>query len=287
MAQPLTSRPPKGEPLPLVLDSPHSGNVYPDDFGYVCDYLTLRQGEDAFVDELFGAAPEIGATLIAADFPRTYIDPNRNLADIDQALLDAPWPGPVEVSQKTEQGIGLVWRKALGGADIYDRKLSVAEVQARIDNYHTPYHAAVADAVEAAFAAHGGVWHINCHSMPSVLSRPPYDGLRTPEFCLGDLDGTTCDPAFRDLIADSLRRRGYQVAVNNPYKGVEIVRRLGRPGENRHSIQIEINRGLYMDELAITRADRFGKLCDDLTGLLEDLADYIRAQTVTARAADD
>ncbi len=264
-------------PLPLVLDSPHSGDVYPADFDHSAPRMLVRQAEDAFIDDLFGAAPEIGGTLIGALFPRAYIDANRSLLDIDQALLDAPWPDPIAPSEKTRSGIGLVWRLAKPGVPMYTRKLSIAETQARIDRFWRPYHAAVTEAIDAAHAAHGVVWHINCHSMRAVGDeRNPDAGRRRADFVLGDRDGSTCSHAFTRFVAERLRSKGYSVALNDPYKGVELVRLHGRPAERRHSLQIEINRALYMHETEITKIPAYGKLRFDLSELLREIAGFVR-----------
>jgi N-formylglutamate amidohydrolase len=263
-------------PIALVLDSPHSGTDYPADFDYAAPRALVRQAEDTHVETLWRSAPEFGATLIEALFPRAYIDPNRSLEDIDEALLDAPWPGPVRRSRKTEQGIGLVWRLAREGAPMYARKLSVAEVQRRIDECYAPYHRALAQALDARHRQFGAVWHVNCHSMPAVgdtLADDP--GRARADFVLGDRDGTTCAPEFTAAVSDALRGMGYDVAVNDPYKGVELVRLHGRPGENRHSLQIEINRRLYMDETTLEPHEGFAGLRADLDRLLGVLRAFV------------
>jgi len=157
--------------VPLVLDSPHSGTRYPDDFGAAVSREALRASEDSFVDELYSAGPALGAVLIAAEFPRSYIDPNRSLLDIDATLLDAPWPGPAIPSRKTQLGVGLIWRMLDTGDPIYSRKLSVEEVKRRIVEYHQPYQRALKDALDEAHEHFGAVWHINCHSMPALSGR--------------------------------------------------------------------------------------------------------------------
>lgn len=277
MSEPVHVRMPRVTPVPLVLDSPHSGDVYPDDFRAACDPQLLRQAEDAWVDELWGAAPEMGATIVAAGFPRAYIDPNRALEDMDQELLDQPWPGPVAPGDKTSRGIGLIWRLIKGEVPIYDRKLSVDEVRARIETYWRPYQVALDDAIEAAHLRFGKVWHIDCHSMQATGNRRSIDGAGTPraDFVLGDRDGTTCEPEFTRFVQERVAALGYSVKVNDPYKGVEIVRRLGRPAEGRHSLQIEINRGLYMDEEAHRKIPRFERLKADLSVLTKDLIAFI------------
>jgi N-formylglutamate deformylase len=279
---PFTLRLPEGEPLPLVCDSPHSGVRYPDDFGHAVPLAQLRGGEDTDVHVLWQALPSVGATLLAADFPRTYIDPNRDVDDIDAGMLAQPWPTPLNPSEKTRLGIGLVWRDAgkNGKWPIYARKLTVAEVQRRIATCHAPYHAAMREQIESAYARFGAVWHLNLHSMPA----DSYEGLQIQsdhplaDFVLGDRDGTTAAPGFTALVAQSLRQRGFSVAINDPFKGVALIARLGRPAERRHSLQIEIHRGLYMDETTRERSAGFKDLQDALAGVSRDIADYVKDQ---------
>jgi N-formylglutamate deformylase len=253
--------------------------VYPEDFDTVVPRLTLRRAEDTHVEALYAAAPDHGATLIAANFPRSYIDANRSLLDIDAALLDGTWPGPVNVSRKTEKGIGLVWRLLDTGEAIYTRKLTVAEVQARITRCYAPYHKAVRDAINAAHKHYGGVWHINCHSMPATSSIISEEGpgVSRADFVLGDRDGTTCAPEFTAFVALTLRDMGYDVRVNDPYKGVELVRAYSEPAEQKHSLQIEVNRKLYMDENSRERTAGFDKLQGDLSRLIKAIGAYARA----------
>jgi len=277
---------PLAEPVPVVFDSPHSGAIYPADFAYACPSRLLRQAEDAHVDVLFGAAPEVGATMIAALFPRSYIDVNRGVEDIDQQLLDQPWPGPVSASDRARVGMGLVRRICRPGLSMYDRKLSVGEIRHRIERYYRPYHGAVADAVDDAACRFGAVWHVNCHSMPSSRGpRVPVGGWERADFVLGDRDGTTCGVGFRRLVQGTLERLGYDVRINDPYKGVELVRRFGQPHLGRHSLQIEVNRRLYMNEETLVPSEGFAQLKRDLDILVADIAAYARDQ-ITAAAAD-
>ena len=264
--------------VPLVFDSPHSGTIYPADFDAVVPHLVLRRAEDTHVEALYAAAPDHGATLIAANFPRSYIDANRSLLDIDAALLDSPWPGPINASRKTEKGIGLVWRLLDTGEAIYTRRLAVAEVQARIANCYAPYHKAVRDAINAAHKHYGAVWHVNCHSMPATSSVISEDGpgVARADFVLGDRDGTTCSPVFTGFVALTLRDMGYDVRVNDPYKGVELVRAYSDPAEHKHSLQIEVNRKLYMDEDSRERNAGFDKLQADFTRLIKAIGGFVR-----------
>jgi N-formylglutamate deformylase len=279
---PFTLRLPEGGAVPLICDSPHSGVQYPDDFGHVVPFDQLRGAEDTDVHELWQALPSVGATLLAANFPRAYIDPNRDIDDIDPEMLAEPWPTPLRPSEKTRLGIGLIWRDAgkSGKWPIYARKLPVAEVQRRIATYHAPYHAAMREQIEAAHARFGAVWHLNLHSMPA----DSYEGLQIEsdhplaDFVLGDRDGSTAAPEFTALVAEALRRRGFSVALNDPFKGVALIARLGRPAERRHSLQVEIHRGLYMNETTRERSAGFPALQAALTAVSREIADYVKDQ---------
>ncbi|MBO6518632.1 MAG: N-formylglutamate amidohydrolase [Rhodospirillales bacterium] len=280
MAEPVVViRPAAGtSPLPLVFDSPHSGLEYPADMKPSLDMDILRRSEDAFVDALFGHVPVLGAVLVKATFPRCYIDPNRTTEDIETAALADTWSGPVQTSVKTARGTGLVWTKIGGVHPIYDRKLYAAEVQTRIDQYWRPYHETLDAEMDALHAAFGALWHINCHSMPARGDETTEDGpVDRADFVLGDRDGTTCEPAFTETVRDFLAGRGYDVAVNWPMKGVELVRKHGRPAENRHSLQIEVNRRLYMDEAAITKNDRYPETAQTIADMNAAIADFVRA----------
>ncbi len=258
----------------LVLDSPHSGTQYPPDFGYACAFSRLRKAEDTHVEKLYSFAPATGAHWIEAHFPRSYLDANRNTTEIDVSMLDAPWLLPLAtepaVLSKVRLGKGLIWRTTDCGEPIYQRQLSVAEVHCRIARCWVPYHAAVAAAIEAAHAAHGFSVHINCHSMPAVASRYATDfpGQAHADFVVGDRDGQTASLALSALVCAHLRGRGYDVAHNHPYKGVELVRRHSQPARHRHSIQLEINRKLYMNEDTLEITAGFAVLQTTLVSLL-------------------
>ena len=270
--------PASGSELPIVLDSPHSGTDYPADFGSVLDAAALHDAEDCFVDELYANAPGHGATLLAARFPRLYIDPNRSALDIDELLLAEPWPGPIEPSAKTSLGFGLVWRLNKGRA-IYDRRLSVAEVQRRIANYWQPYHDALWPLLDATHRRFGALWHLNVHSMGDDAYRTlglPIKPLA--DFVLGDLDGTTADEATVSLVETVLRDHGFSVARNDPFKGVEIIRRSGQPAQQRHALQIEVKKSCYMDAAQHRRNDGFVRVQQALEAMLAALGAHARSR---------
>ncbi|WP_395056980.1 N-formylglutamate amidohydrolase [Polaromonas sp.] len=261
----------------LVLDSPHSGTAYPEDFAYACELPVLRRAEDTHVEKLYDFAPGLGVGWIEAFFPRSYLDANRDITEIDVSLFDEDWPGPVSrdkrVLGKVRLGKGLIWRTTDDGFPIYQRKLGVAEVQARIANCWQPYHAAVAQAITDAHARHGYSIHINCHSMPATASSNATDfpGEAHADFVVGDRDGATAAAPLARLVCEHLRGLGYSVAYNHPYKGVELVRRYGAPQQQRHSIQLEINRKLYMSEETLEINDGFAPLKTSLQSLVQVL----------------
>ena len=260
---------------PLVLDSPHSGTHYPADFRHACALSTLRRAEDTHVEKLYAFAPALGVAWVEAHFPRSYLDVNRDTTEVDTTLLDGPWPHPVAtdpaVLSKVRLGKGLVWRCTDDGVPIYDRLLGVQEVQARIGACWEPYHAAVARAIDAAHARHGYSIHINCHSMPAVASShaTEFPGLAHADFVVGNRDDTTSSAALAQALAQRLRARGHSVWLNHPYKGVELVRRHGSPVQHRHSLQLEINRGLYMDEQTLALNDGFAPLQETLRDMVQ------------------
>jgi N-formylglutamate deformylase len=260
---------------PVVLDSPHSGFMFPADFGAAVSAFDLRDGEDSFIDELWRPATERGIPLLAAQFPRTYLDVNRHAADIDLALLDAPWPHAHQPSGKARIGKALLWRTLDDGRPIYDRKLTVAEVQARIERCHRPYHQALRDLMDAAHARFGVVYHLNCHSMNAVsgVMAEGGAGVARADMVLGDRDGTTCAPAFTAFVHEMLTAQGYDVKVNDPFKGVELVRAHADPAAGRHSLQLEVNKRLYMDQATRERHAGFDQVQADLMALLDAVCD--------------
>lgn len=262
---------------PLVLDSPHSGVHYPPDFGHVCDLAVLRRAEDTHVEKLYDFAVARGVAWIEALFPRSYLDVNRNVTEVDPGMIEGEWTEAVETDpkalSKVRLGKGLIWRFTDEGLPIYDRRLGAAQVRQRIDRCWLPYHAAVAQAVDAAVARHGYCIHLNCHSMPSVASSHATDfpGLVHADFVIGDRDGSTADARLSQRLCEHLRALGFSVAYNHPYKGVELVRRHSDPARQRHSIQVEINRKLYMDEGTLQPHEGFEKLRRDLESMVRML----------------
>jgi N-formylglutamate deformylase len=268
---------PAGTARPLVVDSPHSGRAYPEDFGHAAPLALLRRAEDAFVDDLYEDAPRHGAGFLKALFPRSYVDPNRHEGEIDPGMLADDWPHTIAASERTQMGLGLIRRLIRGNVPVYDRLLPIAEVEDRIARFHRPYHDELEAMLAELHARFGAVWHINAHSM-KALGRKQGKSIPRDDFVLGDLEGESCDPEFTTFVAETLQGYGYTVRINHPFKGAELVKRFGRPRESRHSLQIEVNRGLYMDEEKIEKTDGFDALKRDIDRMLEAVAGFVEQQ---------
>ena len=269
----LEVRGPAAAAIPLVLDSPHSGHAFPDDFGAVVSEAELREGEDCYVDELYAGAAELGAPLLAALWPRTYLDPNRHAGDIDLGLLQGAWPGEYRPSGKAKVGKALIWRTLEDGRPIYAKRFRPEAIVKRIEDFHAPYHRTIQTLLNETHSRFGRVYHINCHSMRAVAGKQSEDrpGNARADFVLGDRDGTSCDPAFTEFVRAALAGMGYGVKVNDPYKGVELVRAYSNPKAGRHSLQIEINKRLYMNEATLEKTGGFAVLQKNISALLTEI----------------
>ncbi len=279
----LKIHPPAGATAPLVLDSPHSGHDFPHDFGAAVSIELLRDAEDVDVHELYAHAPRHGAHLLEALFPRSYIDPNRSVGDIDLDLIDGPWPDDYLPSGKARLGKALVWRNLDDGTPIYAARLPVETVRHRIRHYLRPYQDALKTLIEQAHQVHGAVYHINCHSMEAVGGPMAEGGAGRvrADIVLGDRDGSTCEPGFTARVAEFFSARGYSVAINDPFKGVELVRMFSDPAAGRHSLQIELNKRLYLRAGTRERGERFDELQAHLGDLVAELAHYANRQAAS------
>lgn len=264
----------------LVADSPHSGRHYPADFKFSCNKQTLRQAEDAWIDKLFDFLPDLGVPFLQAQFPRSYIDTNRDasklVSDFNKAGAKA---GRAEFTP-VESGLIRSPVTPRHRVPVYARKLSLQEAFNRVSGYHKPYHDRLARMIDKTAQEQGRVVHLNCHSMPSTI----YRGTRQNKYdiILGTRDGDTADAALADKLRVLLQAKGYAVGMNIPgFRGAEIVHRYGKPEAGRHSIQIEINRALYMNEKNLHRHAGMKKLKGDLQEVMRDFRDICDAVVPT------
>ena len=262
--------------IPFVFASPHSGTDYPAAFlsGSPLDLLTIRQSEDSFVDEIFASAPHLGAPLLCARFPRAYCDPNREPFELDQGMFEDTLPAYANTtSLRVAGGLGVIARITAGNKEIYSRKLTFAEAERRIAGCYQPYHAALRTLIDRTKRQFGHVVLIDCHSMPSSAGSSCIGHQRRrPDMILGDRYGTSCDRAVIDIAEQLLRDLGYHVGRNAPYAGGFTTQHYGRPSDQVHSLQIEINRALYMDERCIKRRPGLASLAEDMATLIDGVA---------------
>lgn len=262
--------------LALVFASPHSGRVYPPDFvaASALDPHSLRRSEDAYVDDLFGSAPALGAPLLKALFPRALLDPNREAWELDPAMFDEPLPEYVNtVSPRVAAGLGTIAKVVASGSEIYRGKLSFSEARRRVERMYRPYHAALATLVDGTRAKFGHCILVDCHSMPSMGGPADTDqGTPRVDFVLGDCFGNSCAPAVTAAVERTLDNLGYRTVRNLPYSGGHTTRHYGRPLEGVHALQIEINRRIYMDEATHRRKPGFARLRQHLGDVVAALA---------------
>ena len=253
---------------PLVFNSAHSGRDYPERFLAMTrlDHLSIRQSEDAWVDDLVARAPHLGAPLLRAHFPRAYLDVNREPWELDPQMFVEPLSDRFNTtSPRVAAGLGTLARVVAENKPIYRDRLTLDDARMRIEGIYVPYHATLQRLLTEALSVFGVAVLVDCHSMPRI-SRGG-DRL-APDIVLGDRYGTTCAPALVDLVEMVFAGAGLRVARNRPYAGDEAARTYGRPQHGIHAIQIEISRHLYMNEVTLEKNDGFGmirQLLDRLT----------------------
>ena len=283
---PFLLRRPARQTMPVVFASPHSGIDYPAEFLAAArlDPHSLRRSEDAFVDELFAAAPSFGAPLLSALFPRAFVDPNREALELDPQMFEDELPPEANTdSPRVAAGLGMIARVIASGEEIYGRKLRVSEAISRIEQYYRPYHATLAELIGETQRRFGFCVLIDCHSMPSVGSPLERDaGRGRVDIVLGDCRGTSCAPLLTERVETTLRRMGYGVARNNPYSGGYVTQFYGRHAAKIHALQIEINRALYMDEATLARGPGFARLAEDMGRLMRAMGDIVAGLSAAA-----
>jgi len=261
-------------PTPLVFASPHSGRIYPDDMmaAAALDALAIRRSEDALVDELIAAAPDLGAALLTARYARAYIDLNREAFELDAGMYSDELPEFAQArTARVAAGLGAIARVVSEGQEIYARKLTFAEARGRIEGAHRPYHAALRRLIAEAHKVHGFAILIDWHSMPAAAARA--GGRERPrDMVLGDRFGAACSEVLTGRVERELETLGYRVARNTPYAGGYTTEHYGRPARRTHALQIEINRALYLDEATLIPNAGFGRLKRDLEQLTRALA---------------
>jgi N-formylglutamate amidohydrolase len=258
---------------PIIFNSPHSGSVYPYDFlnASRIDLPTLRRSEDSFMDELITDLSGRGFPTVRVNFPRSYVDVNREPYELDPRMFSGRLPSFANTrSMRVAGGLGTIPRVVGDGQEIYRERLSVDDALSRIEAFYKPYHRALRRLINKVHQAFGTVVVVDCHSMPSIgVSR---DEPRRPDVVIGDRYGTSCAPLLPDTVDNTMSRLGYSVGRNKPYAGGFITEHYGNPAAGLHAIQLELNRAIYMDERRREKGPRFAQVAADFAALADALA---------------
>lgn len=269
----------------VVFASPHSGRNYPWDFirESELDEVTIRSSEDAYVDQLFAAAPEYGAPLLSTDIPRAYVDLNRSADELDPALI-------IGVRQtghnpRISSGLGVIPRVVANGRAIRNGKISAREAQERLSQYYHPYHMCLTALLAEAREKFGFSLLFDCHSMPSdAVASTSFAGGIKPDVVLGDRFGAACAPAIIEAAEQAFQAEGFVVSRNLPFAGAFVTQQYGRPSSAQHCIQIEIDRSIYMNEGDLSLRDDFADVQARITNVVWSLSALGRAEEIRLAA---
>ncbi len=268
----LTLSAPHGRVLPIIYDSPHSGTFLPNDFHSQVARNSIRGCEDSFVHKLFKNATQNHAFFLQALFSRTYVDVNRASDDLDPKLYGPSdsIPKDANPSEKSHAGHGVIWRQTIFQEPLYTSPLTTAEIEARLANYWQPYHRTLAKLYDRLQTKFGGVFHFNCHSMPSQSVKNT--GI---DIVLGDAHGTSMAPDLKYFLLSLFTKQGLKVRMNHPYSGAFLIKNYANPKKKLHALQIEINRALYMDESNLQINATFAILQTTLNKIMQQIASYV------------
>ena len=256
----------------IVIASPHSGRNYLSSVKEqsILDPITLRSSEDAFVDELMDFAPALGIPLICSEIPRAFVDLNRARDELDPAIIEGIKSN--RQNPRVISGLGVIPRVVANGKEIYSGKLSKEVAIERLENFWDPYHSKLAELLDRARQQFGYSILIDTHSMPHEAILNASSSFRTSQIVLGDRYGATCAPEIINDLIKLISKNGLRASRNIPFSGAYIVQKYGSPGLNRHAIQLEIDRSIYMDERKIQKLEKFHKLKNKLQNIMRDFS---------------
>jgi N-formylglutamate deformylase len=262
---------PPTQQIPLVLNSPHSGRIYPRCFveNSRLDQAGIRRSEDHYVDELFMSGVHLGAPMLAANFPRAYVDVNREPYELDPRMFDGCLPPFANTNSiRVAGGLGTIPKIVAENMEIYRQKLPVCEAIDRVEQIYKPYHTALRRLIARTHAQFGRAILLDCHSMPGNI-RLPGSGIR-PDFIIGDRYGTSASSDLSRLALRLLEDMGFAAVRNKPYAGGFITEHYGRPARNLHALQIEINRSLYIDEATLKKKADYPRVVSAIQHFLKN-----------------
>ena len=264
---------PVSDAVPLLVDVSRSGREYPKEYRSPLPFTTVHDNVSMYVEDLWGGAPDAGATLLYCMFPNTWIDVNRNELDMDPAVVEGAWPVELKPTARTLEGLGLIKSKSRYGEPFQERRLAVAEIEERLERYYHPDHAELKRLVDDLHGRFGVLRQISCHCMSAVgAPTHPDAGKPRADFCVSDIRGKTASKEAMALVVDTLKSYGYSVSVNDPYVGNELIGRHGDPARGIDSIQVEINKKLFMDTKTFRATAGLAKVKGDLDRLLQVVA---------------
>ncbi|EJC81275.1 N-formylglutamate amidohydrolase [Rhizobium leguminosarum bv. trifolii WSM2297] len=267
---------PVSQTIPFVYNSPHSGRIYPPEFiaQSRLEGIAIRRSEDHYVDELFGSAVALGAPLLAANFPRAYLDVNREPYELDPRMFDGLLPPYANInSLRVAGGLGTIPRIVAENMEIYARRLPVQEGLDRVEAVYKPYHATLRRLIARTHVQFGFGVLIDCHSMPGNV-RVAGCSAR-PDFIIGDRYGTSASAELSRAAIAILEEMGFGAIRNKPYAGGFITEHYGRPSRGLHALQIEVNRGIYVDEVTLEKREDFAAVAEAVAAFMRQMADYV------------
>ena len=263
---------------PLILSIPHSGTFFPQSFleNVRFDKKNLRRNEDIFVDELVKGAIDYGLTAIKMEVTRTFIDLNRDRLELDpQMFFNYPQGREVLFDTHCRVGLGVVHRINYLRENIYAGLLDYHEVEERLKNVYDVYHNRLNQLIAKCIKKFGFCLVLDCHSMPNKICTI-VDSRKGIDICLGNLFNQSCPQEFCDLLATQFWNNNYSVEFNCPYSGAFITFNYCQPRKMMFTLQLEINRSLYADEITLEKGSEFYDVADDVSNAIINFAENLQ-----------
>lgn len=264
--------------FPLILSIPHSGQIFPEEFFQMTNRTIseLRSNEDIFVDELLSPIIEQKVTSIKLNTARAFLDVNRDKIELDENMFDDyPSDSMIYENSRCRSGYGLIHRVTADGKPIYKMPLKFSEVQKRISNVYDVYHNHLNELVLKCVDQFGFCFVIDCHSMPSKICSIMQDDSNI-DICIGDLFQQSCPTKVSDILYQNFVEKGYAVYKNLPYSGAYTTFHYCRPRQRVYTLQLEINRSLYVDEAALSLNSSFSKIQKDIVFSISKFLKFLR-----------
>ena len=253
----------KGAKVPIILSVPHAGTKFPKELKKHYNKRMQQQIDDTdwYVDKLYKFAQNMGITIIIAKYNRWVIDLNR---DPESAPLYSDGRIITGLTSTTDFFGNNIYRKKRYNPDAY-------EINRRLETYYWPYYKKIEALLEERKTEFGKALLWDAHSIRAFV--PTIRKEKFPDLILGNNDGKTAHPEITKSAIEGLNSGDYQVNVNSPFKGGHITRYFGKPENNIHALQLEMNKILYMDDRELNfdkeRADKMRKvLKTTLEGLI-------------------